>query len=191
MQRAAPPDVSDSGFDFKAPKRREAKRFEPPPWERDAFEELQRGTASENQPAPEETPSQEGDDEQGGPKPTREMGPESKTPVDLKRTVLGKPIATKEVGALDEKQVLEMMAHLAEQEPDLYEKAWKPAIASSLIVLAIGAVMTVWGVAAMVKTRSAGLTGVASSLVLLVFGLGFVAVAAWLIVRTLRQRGVL
>jgi hypothetical protein len=84
-----------------------------------------------------------------------------------------------------------MLARLAEQEPKLHEKTWKPAMVSAMVVGAIGTVMTVWGVAAMVRIRGAGLLGVAGGLVLLGFGGGFIALATWIAVRTLRQRGVL
>ena len=44
--------MDDQGFDFrKSPERREPKRFEPPPWERDAFPVKPPGEDSEERPA--------------------------------------------------------------------------------------------------------------------------------------------
>ena len=37
--------MADDGVDFRTPERREAKQFEPPPWEREQFEELERKRA--------------------------------------------------------------------------------------------------------------------------------------------------
>ncbi len=178
------PVVSDSGFDFKTPRRREAKRFDPPPWEREAFEQLERRSAAEA-----------GEQGEAGPKSEEsvEVAPqlarESKAPV-------GQGSSEKEGVAeakpeIEEKRVLEMMAQLAGQEPAMHDKTWKPAIFLAMLAVALGCVMTVWGVAAMVRASETGLTGVAAALVLIAFGVGFVAVAVWMTVRTLRQRGVL
>jgi hypothetical protein len=184
----ARPTVSDSGFDFRTPPRREVKRFEPPPWERDAFDELERKKTEEQSEAKEAEPQQESSpgtrDELNTPEPTAERD----EAVEGTEAPVQPP---EEAAELDEKQVLEMMADLAAEEPRIHEMTWKPALFSALVVGAFGVVMVVWGIAAMVKTRGAGLVGVAGAIVLLGFGFGFVVLALWITVRTLRQRGVL
>lgn len=175
--------MSDPGFDFKAAERRAAKRFEPPPWEREAFEELQRKRAEVEPKPPEPTNQTVVTEEQEG------------SPVEQAVSVTEGPAeevaVAVEKNELDERQVIEMMALLAEEEPKLQEQTWKLALASALFVSALGSVMIVWGFAALVRARGTGVIGVAGALVLAVFGILFVSIAAWMAVRTLRQRGVL
>ena len=92
---------------------------------------------------------------------------------------------------LDERKVTEMLAELSAEEPSSYDGLWKAAIASAILLGAIGAVLIVWSMAAIVGARRSGAVGLTGGLILLFFGAGFVTGALWLTVRTLRQRGVL
>lgn len=182
--------MSDEGFDFKVPPRREAKSFEPPPWEQDAFQELQRRKTLEQPRQEQAVERTESVDPEALPQPG-ETDAEARTEMVAEERGVGGSGDSEPRDTLDDRQVIEMLAKLAEQEPKLHEKTWKPAMASAMVVGAIGTVMTVWGVAAMVRIRGAGLLGVAGGMVLLGFGGGFIALATWIAVRTLRQRGVL
>lgn len=177
-------DVNDAEFDFKSPERREAKRFDPPPWEKDAFEQLQqRKTAEEHVHV-----------EQVGTAPKGAMAAETQMPpteVQLGEGRSGESAPQSESSTLEDGHVIEMMARLAEQEPKLQEKTWKPAVFLAMVAGALGLMLTIWGVVALFRGWSAGLTAVAAALVLIVFGIGFVAIGIWMTVRTLRQRGVL
>jgi hypothetical protein len=84
-----------------------------------------------------------------------------------------------------------MLASLSAEEPTSYEGLWRAAIVASILLGAIGAVLIVWSMAALVGARRSGAIGVTGGLILLLFGAGFVTGALWLTVRTLRQRGVL
>ncbi len=175
--------VSDQGFDFSTPPRREAKRFEPPPWELAAFEELERKKAEEAAVAS-HTDVVEQDLE---PRTQAPAQPEPAAPA-----VEGESQAVlADDEKLDETMVLEMMARLSAEEPKLHDTTWKIELAAGVLAGVVGLVMTVWGVAALVKTKGSGTTGALGSLTLMAFGIGFVAMAGWTIVRTLRQRGVL
>ena len=92
---------------------------------------------------------------------------------------------------VDEAQLALMLAGLRTEEPAVVESFWRVAVSAAAVVTAVGALLTIWGVYALVSMKSSGPTGVFAGLVLLLFGLGFIAVGVWLAFRTLRQRGVL
>lgn len=194
--------MGDEGFDFGGAKRREAKRFEPPPWEKDAFEELERKRAEEAQAAEALRAKELADRtaaEEAGPATTERAA----APADASSAI--EPEAGKSerqashpaeaggeaAGELDDKQVAEMLAGLAAEEAPVASKAWMVAIASSIVIGAIGGMLIIWAMAALVSSPDSGATGMIAGMVLLVFGAGFVFGALWLAVRTLRQRGVL
>jgi len=208
--------VGDDGFDFQGPQRREAKRFEPPPWEREAFEELQRKRAEEELAA-ELLRSHQAT--QGAGPQAEQASEEASTPtvepavmevtasgdtakaaeeapgaedadVQLEQPAGGGKAPGRKPQAEDPR-VVEMLAGLAVEEPPVHKGFWKVAIASAIVLGAIGGVLIIWAMAAFVGAQKTGATGVIGGGVLLVFGAGFVFGALWLAVRTLRQRGVL
>ena len=56
------------------------------------------------------------------------------------------------------------------------------------MLLLVGAVVMIWGAAAIAKLGSAGALG---GMVLIVFGVAFAGIGGWLVFKVLRQRGVL
>jgi hypothetical protein len=91
---------------------------------------------------------------------------------------------------LDEKQVALMMLELRAEEPVTLQGAWAVNLGAGGIVGLVGLVIMVWGIVALVN-RKLGTTGTLGGMVLVAFGVGFVAIGGWLIYRALRQRGVL
>jgi len=185
--------VADDGFDFHKPPRREAKQFEPPPWEKEAFEEFERKRAEQR--AAEQAEVTPGPDE-GAESETLSPGEgvsEAKPPaaVVAHDDTAASSAVEPEAPQLDEAKVVEMLADLSAEDPQENRTLWKVAVASAIVLGAIGAVLIMWAMAAIVGARRTGAVGWASGLVLLTFGAGFVAGAWWLTVRTLRQRGVL
>lgn len=179
--------MPEDGFDFHAPARREAKHFEPPPWEREAFEELERKRAEKAAVEAAAQPVQPATGEPGAPVGAQAAGPAPTEAVDEAQR---QPPAERANG-IDETRVAEMLAELSKEEPASYEGLWKAAIAAAIVLGAVGAVLVVWSMAAFVGARRSGPVGVTGGAILLLFGAGFVAAAWWLTVRTLRQRGVL
>ena len=177
--------MSDQGFDFQPPPRHRARRFEPPPWEREAFERFSQQEA-ERQAAIAEAQRQESDvdgAEASEPGPSTPAGPEAASaPAD---TVTEAPRAK-----LDEKQVAEMMVELKADEPPALPHAWLVSAASGAVVVLIGLIVAVWGTAALARGRT-GAIAAAAGAVLLLFGIGFSAVGGWMVFKALRQRGVL
>jgi hypothetical protein len=193
--------VSDGGFDFrKRPAdRRQPKAFEPPPWEADAFEELRRRKSEEDEAraasaAAEPARADAGPARPAAAGPAPGAGPAPVEAVPEPDAQAGAAEAAQEAatgGQLDERQVLEMMAELAAEEPDVRRTAGNVAIASAMLLIALGGVLIVWGMAAFAGSRSTGTVGTFGGTALFMFGAGFIAAAIWLLVRTLRQRGVL
>ncbi len=125
--------MADDGFDFHPPERREAKRFEPPPWEREAFEELERRRAE--QKAAEQTAAAELEVAA----PTQKVeaaAPDQETPGA--KVEVGPPEGDPR---LDESEVAEMLAGLSAEEPREYRSLWRVAMASAIVLGAIGAVL--------------------------------------------------
>ncbi|MDZ4168397.1 MAG: hypothetical protein U1E26_01910 [Coriobacteriia bacterium] len=173
--------MDDQGFDFrKESDRREPKRFEPPPWERDAFEELQLRRAVEPDQAPEAAGAA------GAPEAAEVVvvvEPTASSP---------EPEAPATRSGPSDAEVTELLAGLAAQEPDVAAPAVQVTIGASIVLLPIGVMMLFWGMAALAKAASAQAgAGVArtGAAVLIVFGAGFVGSAFWLIYRLLKQRG--
>jgi hypothetical protein len=174
--------VSDAGFDFKTPERREAKRFEPPPWEQEAFEDLrkQRGDDGAEQVEPTEPTAAEGEPEG----PTAAAGLEPEPPGEEGR--VAQPAAE-----LDPKHVTEMLSRLSEEEPSIREATWKMELFTAFVGGMVGLMLFAWGFAAFAGAGRRGPLGALMAVLIVVAGAGFVAGSVWMIVRTLRQRGVL
>lgn len=177
--------MSDQGFDFRPPaEKRAPKAFEPPPWERDAFEELERKRAHEvaqQESAAVRAAVSEPQEEVRPPEtetPATSLGPEAPGPGS-------------EGGGVPESVVLELMAGLAAEEPTATEAYSGVALGTAIFLVALGGVLVVWAMAALVGARVTGWIGQMTGTGLGLFGLFFFGMGVWLLHRTLKQRGVL
>lgn len=187
--------MDEQGFDFrKAPERREPKRFEPPPWEREAFEAIQ-----------------------GGGEPDRpEAGAQQSEPMEVAvsevlEVPIGEPAGTgaEEQSAEernrtgpDEAQMLEMLARLAAEETEetraVSRAAFNVTVGVSITLGAIGMMVLMWGMAMFTEIAADKRMGVAvaaqkpmGAWTTGFVGAGLLGLAVWLLYRMLRQRGVL
>ena len=159
------------------PRRREAKPFEPPPWEREAFDELARQQERDQQ---EQEPGQEQAAEQCVAEPAApDVSDEPPVRVEGR---------TRD---LDESSVEMMLLALKDEEPDTSAGIWKVGLAAGAVVGAIGLVLVVWGAVALARTMDVGPVGWVGSLVIGLMGVGFVILGLWLAGRSLRKQGVL
>jgi hypothetical protein len=184
--------VSDQDFNFNPPPRREVKRtFEPPPWEREQFEELARRKEAERiaaeaaagavsevpvvAEAPEITQQ-----------PAPKIGPVTQDPAGKTKldTAGG-------IDAAEDARAEALLIGLRNEDPPFGEELWKVAVAAGAVLASVGAILVVWGVFAIATVRRTGATGSLGGGILVVFGLGFVGVGGWMAFRTLRQQGVL
>jgi hypothetical protein len=165
------------GFDFTQPERREPKGFEPPPWEKEAFEELRR----RREQAPAQADAVEGA-ESGVPGAIEEpagVAEEKPTTGD------GSP------RVVEDREVVVMLASLAAEEPNAQHGIHAVALSAAAVLVVFGLVLVVWGVVALVRSGRTGDVGLLGGSLFLFFGVAAVGFAVWLTVRTLRQRGVL
>lgn len=188
--------MGDDEFRVPPANRREARRFEPPPWEADAFKELELKRAVEDaQDDPEieaavaAAVGPEPEEAQAGPA-VREAA-ENEPAAQVTRPAPGVSPAGEAVrkGELDEEHFASLMARLRDEEPSAanYWIAW--AVVGFLMIV-LGAVIMVWAMAAFMKP-DAGQVGTTGGSILLLFGAGFIGGGAWFIYRGLKKRGVL
>ena len=200
--------MSQDGFDFgPPPPRREPRRFEPPPWERDQFERRARAQAelekarleAEQAARAAEAAAQApgvglGVGEKAQPSPPAQPASEERPRAHVNDPAADGARATQAVPPklakqpVDDKQVELMMLELKAEEPPALEGAWKVATASGAVVALVGIVIGIWGAAAIARLGQAGLLG---GIVLVTFGLAFVGIGGWRVYGALRQRGVL
>jgi hypothetical protein len=186
--------ASDSDIHFPPGQRRDKPAFEPPPWERDQFEELarQRREAEEAQAAANAALAQ-----QQAAVLEAEALAQAEAPAEAGLIEeLGEPVvaagkAGAETPELDPKHVEVLMLGLRAEEPRPDEAYWKITMIAGVTSALIGMVVTTWGVVAMATPKKAGAGPILIVMMLLVFGLGFVIGGAWVVFKSLRQRGVL
>jgi len=149
---------------------RTPRRFEPPPWERDQFEELRRRRESER-PAP---------------------GPEAGDALAQGVVAAAQPAAS---GADGEAEALPaevdvMMMELVAQEPDAVGPFRMAGLILAAIVGIVGIGTVIAGVVGLVMQGGrGGAMGALAASIVIAFGLLLVAGGGWLTVLALRQRG--
>jgi hypothetical protein len=172
--------------------RKEPKPFEPPPWEQDQFEELARRRA-EQESLEAETPAREQETlpETAGPPeaPERVEQQEASTGSGEAPGTATEGTSAQERPDLDETKLKEMMFQLRAEEPPAARGLWQVGMAAAAFMVVLGAVMMVWGIVALQATRGAGPLGAMGAAIMLLFGMGFIAIAAWMAMRSYRQRG--
>jgi hypothetical protein len=176
--------------------KRDVRRFEPPPWEREAFEALARRKAEE-QAAMEALAA-------------AEMA--ASAPVDRTAEVLAAEVmavrsapdaSAKDAGepegsvpdaakptatGPDDRQVQVLMMELEREETTPVGNVKLIARVAAVITILIGTGMLAGGIAALQKAPGTPL-GVLGSGALSVFGMSFMAMAAWVWIRTNRVKG--
>ncbi len=182
--------------------RRDRRSFEPPPWERDQYEELdqQAGKKTEESGGEGAAPAAQApvaDAPAAAAAPTAIPaeaggGTTRLSPADVPEVVP----ANRRGGAgpggdeIDPAQMAELMAGLKSEEPTA-SGFWKLGLAVAAGMVVLGAVMMVWGIVGLMATRGAGQVGWMAAAVLISFGIGFIAVGAWFAYKNLQKQGVL
>ena len=164
------------------PGRKTPPKFEPPPWEREQFEALAKKKAEEEARAA----AAEQQEQQAHIEATRQSGQEVQN--RLRKKAEG-TATTRDDDDETITDVNQMMVILQAEEPSVGEGLWKAGIAAGLFMSVVGAIFMVWGIVALRATRGAGSAGQLGAGILMFFGIGFIAIAAWMIQRSLRQRG--
>ncbi|MDP2400729.1 MAG: hypothetical protein Q8M66_02010 [Actinomycetota bacterium] len=174
----------------RTPDKRPAKQFEPPPWERSQFEELQKSRRAEEDDAHiEQEISRITEDSETNAR--TELSAQSAAVVtaassDAVPITPAPPVS--EPTDVDP-AVLEMLVKLSAEEPPPSEAIWKVGLLSSLTVASLGVMMLVWGIIGLVSAASESPAGRMGGVILMTFGAGFIGLAAWMTNRSLKQRG--
>jgi hypothetical protein len=183
-------------------KRRDVRQFEPPPWERDAFEALARKKA----------------EEQAALDLLAALSPSVKEPAELQAEAMAAEVlaakavaaqaavatagvhdpaiapATKPVAAasVDERQVQAMLLELSREETTDTGHIRLIARIAAVITAAVGTGMLAGGLMTLGGSQDAAKRTLATTMAsgaLSVFGLCFVAIAAWVWIRSNRVKG--
>ena len=196
------PDVGDQDFDFgTSGERREARTFEPPPWERDQFERLAKERAEREAAqaaeaaarAAVELAASEGSAAIGVAPAVAGVNPASAFDAE-EAQIAASPFASAGAGSapgpVDERQIAVMMMDLKSEEPPALGSAWIAVMVAAIVLGATGIVLTAWGLVELARAGGSSF-GALGGGVLTMFGLGFAGLGAWLAFKTLRQQGVL
>ena len=176
--------MSDQDFNFNPPPRREAKKgFEPPPWEKDQFDELARRKEAEAA----EVTRAAADAELAEALVVAEVQAAEAEVHEPAPPKVGVPGQDPD----DDSRIETMLLGLKNEEPQFGRQLWKVSLAAGAMLVAVGLVIAVWGFFAIAATGRTGALGSLGGGILVVFGLGFAGVGVWMAFRTLRQRGVL
>lgn len=188
--------MDEQGFDFRHPqKRREPKRFEPPPWEKQAFEELERKREEERR----EEEARKAAEEEPEILVAQPVEPETERPGEEPDVTEPEPVGAGEDEAagepkakgIEEREMIEMLAALAAEEPKPSQEYPQVAIAIGVGIALLGAVLVIWAMAALVGASRTGAVGYVGGAALGFFGVFFMAMGVWMVYRALKQRGVL
>lgn len=174
------------GFDFTRPERREPKGFEPPPWEQEAFDELNRRREESPADAVEAGASASSEAVAGDEGDLNEASAAPEPATDVSGA---EPVAPSR--GVNDGEVVVMLAGLAAQEPSAQKSIHAVAFSTSAVMATFGLVLVVWGIVALIRSGQSGRVGVIGGSLFFFFGMAAVTFAVWLTVRTLRQRGVL
>ncbi|MBE0416328.1 MAG: hypothetical protein IBX63_01005 [Coriobacteriia bacterium] len=150
------------------PQRREPRRFEPPPWEREQFERFEQEHAPATPRAAPESPF------------ARPLGAEAEVPVPELA------VPQTEAPGVDA-----MLLALKAEEPAVVEGAWRFGLVAAAFVGTIGLMLVIWGMVALARSAGSGPAGIMGATIMSVMGGLFVGLAAWMGARSLKQRGVL
>jgi uncharacterized membrane protein len=181
--------ASDGNIHFPPGQRRDKPTFEPPPWERDQFEELAKQKAEAEQAQAEEDAALAASLAALA-EPVAEEAP-APAEVAETREAQTDQVEGVEKPELDPKHVEVLMMGLRSEEPRPEEAYWKISMFAGVTSALIGLVVTTWGVVALATPKQPGIGPFMLVTMLLVFGVGFMAGGAWVVFNSLRQRGVL
>ena len=188
--------------------RRSAKPFEPPPWEKEQFEELARERERAAQAAAEaeaaaaqavaEAAAEHEQAEEQSSAPERPAEPAAvaagAAPKDEKPVEASPSVDTSEESGEDglgDPRVDAMLMMLKAEEPDTVSGIWKVGMVAGAFLAMMGLVLVVWAGVALARTLEAGPTAYLGAGIMGLMGAGLVALGVWLIVRSLRKQGVL
>jgi hypothetical protein len=155
--------------------RRRPPQFEPPPWERDRFEELARQRAIADRAAATGTDETADEVSPACAEPATAVTPTQDTE------------GTKAAPALDERKVQAMLIQLSGQEGPATRPVAEAGKVTAIILVAVGMAMVVFG--AVLASRAAAIEGRIGAAVIVLLGALVTGFAAWMWVRANSEQG--
>ena len=184
--------MGDGDIHFPSGQRREKPKFEPPPWERDLFDELSKRKQVEAPVALEvaaaEPPVVE---EEPGPLEELAAQPEVVGPKPAQIEADAEEAGQAEKPALDAKQVEVLLMGLRAEEPRPEDVFRRVTVIAGVVSALIGLALMTWGFIALATPKQSGSGAAFLVGMLLLFGIGLIGGGAWVVYTTLRQQGVL
>ena len=167
--------------------------FEPPPWEKELYDELAqkkgeepagaRGLGAVRESRGErETPAEEATAEPVASAETERATGEGALPAKTEAP----PVAAGDIGDVAEKMLFELAAQESAEGPT---HVWAWSLGVGLLVGLIGLSMATYSVVALSRTYGAGVTALAGSSIMGLFGLVMLGMGAWVAVRSWSKRG--
>lgn len=161
--------------------------FEPPPWEREQFDELARRRQAEaDAEAAALAASLERREAPGAP-----PGPEPETAAadtTAPEPEAPEPVVRKTAVPPDEAQVDVMMMGLKAQEPEALAGAWVVPMAAGAVIVLVGLVLGVFGVIGLVSAGKGPPSQSMVSGVILMAALAMIGLGGWLLWKSLKTR---
>jgi len=173
---------NDADIQFPPGQRRDKPKFEPPPWEREMFDQLAH-TKAESDVAGTEPEQQQLDSApvQGEPRPAAESIPPAEAGLQV----------DEERPGVEPQDIDFMMMGLRSEEPRSDKAYGRVATIVGAVCVVIGLAMATWGLVAASTPKKAGIVPLLIVITLLAYGAGFMIGGGYVIYRSLRQQGVL
>ncbi len=183
--------MNDADIHFPPGQRRDKPSFEPPPWERDQFDELSKRKAEEQAEFEVEQPVEPvaGEQESTAAETAGEHQGSERTETDAETDA--EAAGESERPVVDAKQVEVLLMGLRAEEPRPEVTFQKITVIVGVVAALVGLAIATWGVIVLVTPAGSAPGAVFLASSLLLFGLGFMGIGAWVVYKSLRQQGVL
>jgi hypothetical protein len=180
--------MSNGDIHFPTGRRRDKPKFEPPPWERDLFDETSKSKQVEEPITQGAAPATE----------PAKVENEPARMTDLSATLSEVQLAEPEEDAgeperpkLDDNQVEVLLMGLRAEEPRPENIFRRVTVIAGVVSSLIGLALVTWGFIALATPKQSG-SGTAFLVgMLLLFGFALIGGGAWVVYTSLRQQGVL
>ncbi|TLM78527.1 MAG: hypothetical protein FDZ70_04060 [Actinobacteria bacterium] len=166
-------------------------RWEPPPWEADAFDALKKRREDEEADAEiaEAIGRLEGPQEPRPATPVATPAPPAAADGEPAPETAAPPAAEAPAPpALDDRHVEAMLIDLKIEEPDATRGAWLFGAVTSIATGMFGMVLVIWGLVAFKETGTVA-AGALGATILILFGSAFFALAVYMFRKALKFRG--
>ncbi|HEY3317680.1 MAG TPA: hypothetical protein VGK50_04595 [Coriobacteriia bacterium] len=163
--------------------KREARQFEPPPWEREQFESLQERFEEDARIEPEQVPAEP--ERAPAEEPEESSGDEATAPAPSPQA---KPERAEPAPGVPQAELDAMLARLRAEEPKVDEHLKSVTVFASVIAMILGVSMLVWGLYATMTARG-HMASLVGAVIVIGMGLVFGLAGLWAGWRATNEQG--